>query len=126
DYGATVNVTGSSVSGNSASLGGGGIANFGTMTIAHSTIDHNSASDPGGGIFNEVGTLTITDSSLSHNTGGELVNHGGTVTVTRRGTHGGGRDRHVSHHLSHTQHAREPVGHARAKGVRIVRTTVRD
>jgi len=55
---------------------GGGISNFGTLTVSNSTISGNNAycpSEPchnhgsGGGIFN-VGTLTVNNSTVSGNT----------------------------------------------------------
>jgi hypothetical protein len=47
---------------------GGGIFNFGTLTLSGCTIWRNSASF-GGGIYN-AGTLTVTNSTLEHNTAG--------------------------------------------------------
>lgn len=69
---------------------GGGIANFGTMSIGYSTISHNDTvganlSGGGGGIYNE-GTLTITGSTLNDNTtlgrGGAIYNLDQTLTLT--------------------------------------------
>src|SRR2546421_145197 len=74
----TLNITNSTVSGNSAVGGctteGGGITNGGTLTITTSTVSNNSARDAGGcggvnsgaGIFNN-GTLTLTSSTVSGN-----------------------------------------------------------
>ncbi|HEX3083467.1 MAG TPA: choice-of-anchor Q domain-containing protein, partial [Pyrinomonadaceae bacterium] len=74
----TLNITNSTVSGNSAVGGctteGGGITNGGTLTITISTISNNSARDAGGcggvnsgaGIFNQ-GTFTLTSSTVSGN-----------------------------------------------------------
>ncbi|NIS81219.1 MAG: hypothetical protein GTO14_13670 [Anaerolineales bacterium] len=45
---------------------GGGVANFGEMSIHNSTIDGNVAG-AGGGIFN-TGLLTVANSTVSHNT----------------------------------------------------------
>ena len=47
-------LTNSTMSGNSASLQGGGIYNHGTLTLTNSTISGNSASQ-GGGIYNIAG-----------------------------------------------------------------------
>jgi hypothetical protein len=89
-----VNVTNSTISGNTASFGGG-IANsvadfFGTVTITNSTISGNTASI-GGGISTSK-AVTIIDSTISHNTasssGGGIYDLGGinaanaTVTIT--------------------------------------------
>ncbi|GAG70644.1 unnamed protein product [marine sediment metagenome] len=57
----TLTITGSTISGNSATTSGGGIRNYkGTLTITGSTISGNSATTSGGGILNDHGTLTIT------------------------------------------------------------------
>ncbi|MBR5415503.1 MAG: hypothetical protein IK105_06160 [Thermoguttaceae bacterium] len=87
----TLTITNSTISGNTASGGGGnygdggGIYNeSGTLTITNSTISGNTASDDGGGIYNESGTLTITNSTVSGNTadwGGGICNDG-TLTIT--------------------------------------------
>jgi hypothetical protein len=95
-------ITGSTISGNSSTVEGGGIYNYGesggdgAVTITTSTISNNSA-PYGGGIYNEGEsngsvTVTITDSTLSGNmatggTGGGINNDGGssgsaTLTIT--------------------------------------------
>jgi len=62
---------------------GGGILNFGTLTVNNSTVANNST-DFGGGITN-AGTLTLNNSTVSGNSatifGGGILNSGGTVTV---------------------------------------------
>jgi len=45
---------------------GGGISNYGTLTITDSTIAGNGCGLSGGGIYN-FGTLTITNSTVSNN-----------------------------------------------------------
>jgi len=71
-------LTDSTISGNQAGLGGGGVANEnGTMTITRCTIRNNSAtgdSTPntalgpvGGGVLNSGGSLIITNSTISGN-----------------------------------------------------------
>lgn len=68
----------STFSGNSAYNGGGGIANFGTVTINNSTFSGNSASI-GGGALSNSGTATINNSTLSGNSafsGGGISNFG--------------------------------------------------
>jgi hypothetical protein len=84
-------ITNSSVSGNNAGdpdpfpLGfGGGISNYGTLTITNSTINSNQCVQAGGGILNS-GTLTITNSTVSGNgaTGqhdGQPWGHGGGIS----------------------------------------------
>jgi CSLREA domain-containing protein len=65
---------------------GGGIRNFGTLTVINSTIRNNFAGDTGGGIYND-GTATIINSSISNNSnnqegGGGIFNAlGSTVTI---------------------------------------------
>jgi hypothetical protein len=48
---------------------GGGIYNIGTLTVTHSTLSGNSA-PRGGGIWN-TGTLTVSDSTVSGNSAGD-------------------------------------------------------
>lgn len=70
--------------GNSSSLGGG-ISNFGQLTINDSTITDNKAASHGGGINNGrnlvLGTLTVNNSTISNNTAGTDGNtsHGGGI-----------------------------------------------
>ncbi len=88
----TLTVTASTISGNSVTgIGiGGGIENGGTLTVTASTVSGNSApnghvdtapSGNGGGIYNELRTVTVTDSTISDNSGGGLLNFG-TLAVT--------------------------------------------
>jgi hypothetical protein len=95
ESGATLTITNSTLSGNTAgsvgnpSVEGGGIFNSGTLTIVNSTVSGNTAggiSGGGGGMFNG-GTLTIVNSTVSDNTAikGAGVDNGGaatTVTIT--------------------------------------------
>ena len=72
------------LSGNSAiNYGGGGIGNMGVMIITDCSIADNTALY-GGGIGN-IGALTITDSTISENlatySGGGIFNYTGTVTI---------------------------------------------
>jgi len=70
NYG-TLTVTNSTFSGNSGSpiySGGGGICNFLTLTVTNSTFSDNYAY-AGGGIFNWSGTATVTNSTFSGNSG---------------------------------------------------------
>ncbi len=88
------NITGGTVSGNSAALQGGGIwTDLGILTIDRVTIDGNTASgtganDGGGAIYTNAGggTLNISRSTLSNNIasghGGGLFNAlGGTLNL---------------------------------------------
>jgi predicted outer membrane repeat protein len=77
----TVTLTSSTVIYNAAVFGGGGIYNntSATLTVINSTLSGNSAGQ-GGGIYN-LGTVTVTNSTLTNNTGGGIANVGtGTVT----------------------------------------------
>ena len=77
---------------------GGGIINFGTLTLTNSIVTGNSAGAAGG--MANAGTLTLTHSTVSGNTavtGGGIHNFGGTVTLANSivtgnsvSTHGGG------------------------------------
>jgi hypothetical protein len=58
----------STLSGNTAVLGGGIFNAAGTATITNSTLFNNTARDDGGGIYNYSGTVTVTGSTFSKNT----------------------------------------------------------
>jgi CSLREA domain-containing protein len=82
----TLTVTGSSISGNSAGDGGGGIANAGSLTIDASTVSNNTAGNDGGGLQNrETGATVVQNASVfsrnSASNGGGLFNMG-TFTMT--------------------------------------------
>lgn len=87
--GVTVNVTNSTLSGNSTpgdGTGGGIANNYGTLNVINSTLSGNSASGVGGGIINTYGMLNVTNSTFSGNsapggTGGGIYNEYGTLTV---------------------------------------------
>jgi hypothetical protein len=83
NYGGTLTITNSTISGNTADGRGGGVANYGgTLTITNSTISGNTSRDAGGGVNNEYGgTLTITNSTIAGNAGGGVGNSG-TLTIT--------------------------------------------
>ena len=67
---------------NGSAAGGGGIINWGTLTIANSNLSGNYASSSysatGGGIYNS-GTLTINNSTLSKNSGSTNFAYGGGI-----------------------------------------------
>jgi hypothetical protein len=90
DSGAAVTVNTLTITGGSAAHGGG-IKNFGTVTLNDATISGNTVTDSGGGIHN-FGTVTLNDgSSITGNTaapggglgfGGGIQNENfGTVTL---------------------------------------------
>ena len=83
-FGGTATITGSTFSGNTANFYGGAIGNAATMSITNSTISGNSAFK-GGGIL-AGGTLTINNSTITGNTvtgsfGGGIYNSGATTLV---------------------------------------------
>jgi MBG domain (YGX type) len=85
DGGETVSLSGITISGGGVSnaTNGGGIDNFGTLTVSNSVFSNNSAND-GGGLCNEFGgALTVSGSTFTNNyanVGGGLINFGtGTV-----------------------------------------------
>ena len=65
---------------------GGGVLNYGTVTITNSTLSGNAACDTGGGIATLGGTLTVNNSTIADNfaiTGGGIGNIlGGIVTIS--------------------------------------------
>jgi hypothetical protein len=94
---------------------GGGIENEGTATIDGSTISGNGAFVGAGGIFNDGGTMTLNDSTVSNNNAGctnngcaageldgggiyngfgvgksQMTVNNSTITVNSAVTHGGG------------------------------------
>ncbi|MFH0341694.1 MAG: choice-of-anchor Q domain-containing protein [Chromatiales bacterium] len=89
NYGGTLTLTHSTVSGNSAAIRGGGVANeYGVLTVTNSTVSGNTAfivgSGIGGGVFND-GTLTLTHSTVSGNSAGDEgggLHNRGTLTLT--------------------------------------------
>jgi hypothetical protein len=96
-------LTGSTLSGNFAADRGGGIFNTGLLTLTDSTLDTNTAtggaggSGSGGGLYNDLGTLTITDSLISGNSadrdGGGLYNNSFSLTITDSTLSGNSADR---------------------------------
>ena len=84
NYG-TLTVTDCTISGNSASYAGGGMWSVGTATVTDSTFSRNSAASYGGGIF-IANTVTVTDCTVTGNStsgsGGGILNDGDTATVT--------------------------------------------
>jgi hypothetical protein len=82
-----VTVTGGTFLNNSAATTGGGFYSLGTVTLTGTTLSHNTATLNGGGFFNN-NVVTLTGSTLSNNTaqtgsGGGLFSLGGSLTVTQ-------------------------------------------
>jgi hypothetical protein len=83
----TAELRGVTITGGLTNDGGGGILNFGTLTLTNSTVSGNTAEfqsygNHGGGIRNE-GELTLINSTVSGNTGwfGGGVLNDGTLTL---------------------------------------------
>jgi parallel beta-helix repeat protein len=72
-------VTACTITGNRASGPGAGIQNFsgGNLTITLSTISANISANAGGGVHSNMGSLTISQSTVSGNTAGNSFNGGG-------------------------------------------------
>ncbi len=74
--------------GDAGDSSGGGIRNDGTLTLADSSVNANTAAREGGGIDNSGnGTLTLTDSEVTNNTyvrqgGGIRNDHSGVADLT--------------------------------------------
>ena len=84
DNAGTLTVIGSTITNNNASNNGGGIENTGFLTVTGSTIANNNAGNNGGGIDNS-GTLTVTGSTISSNAAGNNgggIENTGTLTLT--------------------------------------------
>jgi hypothetical protein len=86
-FGASLTVSGSTLSNNFGGFDGGGILNFGPLKVSGTTLSGNTAVSAGGGIFNVyTGTMSIAGCTLSGNSagdGGGLENDGmGTITGT--------------------------------------------
>ena len=67
----TVSISNSTFANNSASCDGSGLENFGTVSITSSTFANNSASERGGGLDSQEGTVTISNSTIANNSGGD-------------------------------------------------------
>jgi len=80
-----LNITNSTVSGNTAIIAGGGVYNTGNLTLTNSTVSGNTAF-LGGGVQNYNGTVILVNSTVSGNTayaqGSGISNYFGTVSLT--------------------------------------------
>ncbi|MCB1582102.1 MAG: hypothetical protein KDI92_03490 [Xanthomonadales bacterium] len=89
DSAVSLNMTNSTISGNTSVNRGGGIShtdygNGSTISLTNVTIIDNTSNVAGGGIANDASTITISQSIVSGNTGtagSEVYSSGGTVTV---------------------------------------------
>jgi hypothetical protein len=85
--GGVVEISESSITGNTAGIGGGGgvYNDGGTLSIERSTLSGNRSDFNGGGIYSRAGTSTVTDSTFSTNKAavrGGGVYHAGPFNVT--------------------------------------------
>jgi hypothetical protein len=82
----TATLTGSTVSGNRATVGSGGIDNWSaTLTLNNSTVSNNTAERNRGGGITNAGTLALTNSTVSGNTAGHDgggISNFGTLALT--------------------------------------------
>jgi predicted outer membrane repeat protein len=87
DPNVTASISGMTIAGGKAKLGGGILASRGTLTVDQSTISYNQATDGGGGIYASGGTLTVDQSTITGNFGfdggGILASAGCTLTVNQ-------------------------------------------
>jgi hypothetical protein len=86
--GAVATISGLTISGGSVGphSGGGGIYNFGSLTLTGCVVTANGGGGAGGGIFNDShsAVLTVSGSTISGNYagwGGGIFNYNGTVTL---------------------------------------------
>jgi hypothetical protein len=79
-------MNGGTISGNTASSGGGVCVYSGTFTMNSGTISGNTATSSGGGVYNSNGTFTMNSGFITGNTatsqGGGVNNSSGTFTMT--------------------------------------------
>ena len=73
----TLTLTNVTVSGNSCTASGAGIANAGLLTLSDCTISGNSSGAKGGAIYNSGGTITASNCTFSGNT----ANSGGGIDI---------------------------------------------
>jgi CSLREA domain-containing protein len=89
--GVVLNISNSTISGNTAGANGGGVANIGAatnapMSITNTTISGNSANNDGGGIYQAAGSApsTLTSVTVTNNRAdndSSLVGEGGGIRV---------------------------------------------
>lgn len=88
---AVMNLSSSTISGNSATADGGGVYNdgavpaFGNINLSSSTVSSNTAGTDGGGLYNTQGTVDAAGTPIEHNTagaGGGIYDGPGPDTVT--------------------------------------------
>jgi hypothetical protein len=111
----TLTLTGATLSGNSATYGGG-VDNRGMLTVSNSTLSANNATDGGGIEVEGDSTLSLNASTLSANDAnfGGGIENGGTATVANSTLSGNnatyGGALDSSGALTVTQCVRQPAG----------------
>ena len=84
NYG-TLTVANSTVTNNTSFTRGGGVFNYGTLAVVGSTVAGNTAGDNGGGVYIESGTTaSVVNSTFTNNLAndGSAVYNAGTLSVT--------------------------------------------
>ena len=114
---------------------GGGIRNFGTLTLTNTVVSHNGTTGEGGGIHNTGGVLTIVGSTISVNVagnGGGIMNtNGATLSITNStvsgnfGGVGGGIQNIGSMTIINSTIAGNSVGNQGGKGSGLANTGLR-
>jgi CSLREA domain-containing protein len=80
--GITVALRNLTIRGGKTDLAGGGLINYGTLTLTNCRVTDNESTKGGGGIDNH-GPLTLSNSVVARNTGGGIANHNDrTLTLT--------------------------------------------
>jgi hypothetical protein len=83
--GTSLTIASSTITGNVASLGGGISASGATLSITSSTFSGNTAASYGGGIFAQASSVTLISSTVSNNSGsygGGVFSRVGRLTLT--------------------------------------------
>ncbi len=80
--GVTANLSNLTITNGNSPTNGGGISNLGTLTVTNSTVAGNAAATSGGGIVNFGGSLTVTSSTVSGNT---TATNGGEISSVNQG-----------------------------------------
>ncbi len=84
DYGAALAIRNSLVKGNS-SAAGGGICNFGTLSMDNCVVEENLCAAGGGGVYN-ISTMHLTSCTIRNNRSTNATDSGGGVHNTPSGT----------------------------------------
>ena len=84
--GGSLNITGCTFSGNSANEGGAIKIQSNVVNVTNTTISGNTGNNHGGGIANYSGTLTLTSSTITGNTTNGAGSAGGLVNISAGAT----------------------------------------